>query len=500
LIFSLRKPVSKIQLPLMYAAQLYRAVLPFVFVPVFLATLGADSYSVIAFYLTLVALLGLLDVGFSSAIIKIFSDSAGNSHKLYDALCLFRQFLLVVLLVVMLIIGLFYLAKDFLAYQWLRQEQTQHQVATAVFMLGVTIAVTYLKQFLLCFFTAIERHTMVALFNIIGPTLCYFGGYLVLTSAADLHHYFYVLAAVSAFETLLLIFMVLHLFRAASIAAGHRNSGSVNVNAVWKPTLMLGAISVIWVLVSQSDKLFASWFMPGADFSHYQIAAQLAGVIGILAVPLIQYLMPRVNRLKAAGEAQACTRSFFQLFSLFLFVGWQAVISFYVNGDVLVGLWLFDAADIHGVTQYIKPLFVALFFAGIMQLVFVMIFAFNLLKLHLMVYLRYAVLAVSGSLWVALAQPEQLANWYMLHAAALALLWGGLLIRRFFRGYQVFALVYFGLLPLSLTCVEAVLRWSGLTDITWYYLSLRVFLLMVLVALFIKYNDRLVSRVLPRWV
>lgn len=479
----------------MYAAQIYRSVLPFLFVPVFLSALGAESYSVIAFYLTLVALLGLLDVGFSSAIVKMFSGSAADESKRLQAYQLFFRFLRFVSVLSILIFAIIYLCRDLLAYEWLKQNRQQPYFAQAVTLIGLTIAVTYLKQFLLCFFTAIERHALVALFNVLGPTMGFAGGYWLLTTATHLPDYFLWLAVVGLAEIGLLLALLWQVYRKEPAVQKGVPCERAQWSLILRPTLALGGLSMLWVSVTQADKVLASYYMQPEQFSYYQIGAQLAGVVAILATPLIQYLMPRLNRLQAAGQHQEFTSTFFRAASWFLFFSWSVVMAVFVNGELLLQLWLSGPAAVAGVAQQAGYLFMAALFSAAMQFVFLLVFAFNLIHLHIKAYFVYACIAVLGTFIVAQARPEWLGLWFLLHAVMLFMVWGGMLIRRFYQHTTSFFAVNFCLLPLCLLFTETLLKyWLGSSP-PLLYIAARIVVFMGFAVAFYWFAQRIFSRV-----
>ena len=484
----------------MYAAQIYRSVLPFVFVPVFLTVLGAETYSVISFFLTMIALLGLLDLGFSSAIIKMFSGSAHSPLKRIEATFLFAKFLKYTLLISLAIFVSIALNKDFLAYSWLGQNSDNAFVSTAILYLGLTIALTYIKQFLLCFLTSIENHVKVALFNIVGPTLGYGCGYLILNQPSDLPIYFQVLAIVCAGELLVLLFLYLRYHRESYIEGYASSDIRASFRELLKPTFMLGAISLLWVVVSQSDKFFASYFMLPADFTYYQIGSQLSGLVAIVAIPLIQYLMPRLNRLKASGQMEEYLRTFLKPFMLFVFLSWNVVFAIFVNGEFFLSLWLSGNENILGVAEQSKFLFLAAFFSSVMQFIFLIIFSFDLLQQHLKVYTIYSLFAVLGCFLIAWLSPDYIGFWCFIHAFLFFLVWGGWILSKSFRHLSPLFAVFFAVLPLALYASESAIKYFGFADSLLCYLSLRSAVFMLFALVFLKFQKIVSAKVVLRWV
>lgn len=479
----------------MYAAQLYRAVLPFVFVPVFLSILGAEAYSVLSFYLTMVALLGLLDIGFSSAIIKIFSGSTDSDVKRLEAFGLLRKFLVFVLFTSTIIIFIFYFFKSYLAYDWLQQNTLNVHLDEAIFLLGVTIGLTYLKQFLICFFTAVENHLLVAILNIVSPSLCYGGGWMLLHSAEDLPKYFAVLSVVCLCEVIFLSVLIYRNYRRFISSVTIRENVSIQLGDILKPTLLLGAVSMLWVVVSQSDKLLASFYMEPAEFSYYQIGSQLAGVLAIITVPLIQYLMPKVNRLCTEGRLSEYKNVFFKPFIFFVFVAWNLVVAVYVNGEMLISLWLQGEGLATAVAIHAKFLFLAAFFSAVMQFVFLIVFSQQMVTEHLKAYLMYAILVVAGVVVISVMSPNNIAIWCFLHACAFVVWWGYIILSRVFTGLITLLVFLFIALPLGLYMLEIFLAYIGLSQNPLFYFAVRILVFGLCLKVIARMDKMLLSKV-----
>lgn len=484
----------------MYAAQIYRSVLPFIFVPVFLTVLGAETYSVISFFLTMIALLGLLDLGFSTAIIKMFSGSAHSPLKRLEASILFAKFLKYTFLIAAAIFALFTLSKDFLAYSWLGQSTDKTYFSTAILYLGLTIALTYIKQFLLCFLTSIENHVKVALFNIFGPTLGYGCGYLVLNVPSDLPRYFQILAIVCSVELLILFFLYLRYHRESYSHEYSLSDIRTSFSGLIKPTFRLGLISLLWVVVSQSDKFFASYFMAPADFTYYQIGAQLSGVVAIMAIPLIQYLMPRLNRLKSSGQMEEYSKNFLNPLMMFVFLSLNAVFVVFVNGELFISVWLSGNENVFGVAEQAKFLFLAAFFSSVMQFIFLIIFSFNLLQQHLKVYAAYSLFAVLGCFLTAYLSPDYIGLWCFIHSFLFFLIWGGWTLSKVFINLKSLFSVFFVLLPAALFIAESAIKSVGFADSLVAYFSMRIGVFMIFALIFLKFQKIVSSKVLLRWV
>ncbi|HDV3565830.1 TPA: O10 family O-antigen flippase, partial [Escherichia coli] len=60
--------------------------------------------------------------------------------------------------------------------------------------------------------------------------------------------------------------------------------------------LQLSTLSILWVLVNQSDKLALTKYSTLTEYGIYSVAVSIISVLAILSDPLNQYLQPRLTR------------------------------------------------------------------------------------------------------------------------------------------------------------------------------------------------------------
>ncbi|AHJ77524.1 oligosaccharide flippase family protein [Kosakonia sacchari] len=75
----------------LYSAQIYKAIMPLIFVPVILRILGSENYGLVAFFSMLISLVGLLDAGIGSTFIKLVSTNRFNELKFKQVLAIFSK-------------------------------------------------------------------------------------------------------------------------------------------------------------------------------------------------------------------------------------------------------------------------------------------------------------------------------------------------------------------------------------------------------------------------
>lgn len=286
-----------------YFSQAYVAGVGILTVPLYVQYLGTETYGLIGFYAMLQAWFQLLDAGLSTTLARESSRYAGGST---DAGTLLR--LRTVLERAFLAIGalgmlVFVLAGDAIAMRWLKADALPIQEVTrSVQLMGVVIAARWVSCLYRGVVTGFESQVWLSGFNVgvatarflvCLPVILYFG--------ATPTVYFSYQALVGIAETLGLYHQAGRLLpRRASATAS-----SARLDTPLKFASGVAFTSVVWVLVTQADKLLLSKLLPLSAFGEFSLAVLLAGGINLLASPIGLALLPRLTRTAAEGDETA---------------------------------------------------------------------------------------------------------------------------------------------------------------------------------------------------
>ncbi|MBV2127806.1 lipopolysaccharide biosynthesis protein [Arsukibacterium indicum] len=321
-------------------SQLYIAFAGIVIIPVYIKHFGAEVYGLIAFMLTLQMLMSLLDVGFSASLSR---ETSRYRAQATDSL-FFHSFLSIVLKVFLfagvIIAAAIFFAASFLATQWLDVNMLDIEVVT--YLLQVTAGIIFLRWLAIYFRSVIfgyEDIIWLAKFTTVVATLRFVAVVpLILYWEIDVEIYFYHQFAVQLFELTVLV------FRKRKIIPPVANMKFIAVSdasfkAPIRFTLAAGGATILWLLISQADKFFASTFLSLADYGYFHVAVMAAGMITLITAPLVQVMQPRVTTLLATGNHDAAISIVKGLFDFMAVIALCTVLIVYVFGFSLLTAW-----------------------------------------------------------------------------------------------------------------------------------------------------------------
>lgn len=286
-----------------YVSQIYVTVIGIVMVPIYVRYMGVEAYGLVGFFAMLQAWFQLLDVGLTPTLSRETARFRGGATDVQSLRRLLRTLEgIFVLVAVVGAIGMI-LSAEFIAGEWLKVQQLpQVEVRNAIMLMAVTIALRWLCGLYRGAITGFERMVWLSGINIaiatarfvlVIPLLIFVG-----TSPTCFFTYQLVVALI---EVLVLVAQTYHLLPKIDV--------EMNTPWQWQPlkgvlrfSLSIAFTSLVWVLVTQTDKLILSNLLLLSDYAYFTLAVLVAGGILVLSTPISGALLPRLTKLNAEGD------------------------------------------------------------------------------------------------------------------------------------------------------------------------------------------------------
>ena len=286
-----------------YISQFYVAFIGIFLVPVYMRLMGAEAYGLVAFFVMLQAWFQLLDFGLTATISRETARYLGGG---LDALALRRLMrslegcfwaIGIVAAVVMAF------AAGSVAERWLNIRELPHrEVELSLALMGLTVATRWIGGLYRGAISGLERQVWLSLFNICIVTARFVGVVPVLLFVGpEPVNFFFYQAVVSVVELGILLACA---YAAVPLPDGVSNRWSWRpLRSVLRFSSAVAFTSAVWVLVTQTDKLLLSRFLPLQDYGFFTAAVLVASSITLINGPITQALLPRITRLSQQGDA-----------------------------------------------------------------------------------------------------------------------------------------------------------------------------------------------------
>lgn len=349
-----------------YLARLWGLVSVFIFIPLYIKYLGIESYAIIGFYSLLLGIVGFIDSGMSSAVLKEFSLDKDRNYK-YSIL---RKIEKKYLIICFFLILVFIVSSNFISKFWLTSEFiSSPRLQYYIILIGIGIALQLISSLYYGAFFGLNEQVKANLYQIVWSitksliVILYF-----VIFEASLEIYFWWQIICNFFYLIILRFSVL---KRLNDSIGQL---VITINRIPKHIfsyiINVTFIAVITSLNGYADKLIASSLFTLTVFGFYNIASTISQFPMYVSSPLVLFIFPTIARLYQEKKIYRLNYLIFKIYVLLIIVSLPiifTIISF--NKDIMM-IWSGKTLTSETVSSYgtlIKLLVTGYFFSA-MQL------------------------------------------------------------------------------------------------------------------------------------
>ena len=280
-----------------YASQVYVLILGMAFVPLYIRFMGVEAYGLVGFFTMLQAWFGVLDLGLSATAsreatlyknqqidAKDFADFCRGLAWIFGGISLLGALVLL-------------LSAPWISHKWLVVHELQpDQVVLSVQVMAICVALKLSGGIYRGMVTGNEWLPWLNAFNALAATAKFAGVFLSMLIWGFSPVVFFLHQLVVG----LLEWWVLWFKARTLVPVVSRRHLLQTFAAVWtrlKFMLSMAFVSVVWVMVSQLDKLVLSGVLSLQDYAYFTVAMVVANGITFLTGPVSAAVMPRMTGL-----------------------------------------------------------------------------------------------------------------------------------------------------------------------------------------------------------
>jgi O-antigen/teichoic acid export membrane protein len=296
-----------------YASQIYVTLIGIVMVPAYLRYMGVEAYGLIGVFTMLQAWFQLLDMGLRPTMTRETARFRGGA---LDALSLRRLlralegifFGVAVLAAAALIAGANAIAAGWLQVQRLPLEE----VSNSIMLMALIIGLRWVSGLYRGAVAGFEHQVWLGGFNCAIATMRFVLviPFLVYAGAGPVMFFGFQLV-VALVETAMLMAQTYRLLPPVE-AATRIPWQWESLRGVLRFSLTLAFTQIVWVLITQMDKLLLSRLLPLPDYACFTLAVVVANGVTLIAAPVTSALQPRLAKLAAQGDEEGLLRLYRQ--------------------------------------------------------------------------------------------------------------------------------------------------------------------------------------------
>ncbi len=280
----------------------------YLFIPLYLKFLGIEAYGLVGFYSTLLGVVAFADMGLSATLnreMARLSALDGTAGKMRDLL---RTYESIYLFVSLVIAAAIWISAPFIAGRWLRAETLMpSEISAAIRLMGIAIAFQLPAGLFGGGLLGLQRQVLTNSLQIAWGLFRGVGAVMVLWLVSPTIFAFAFWQMFSNIAYCLIVRTAL--WRALPRAAGARARFDCGlVRETWRYASSMAGMSVLGIILIQSDKLIVSKMLPLEILGYYTLAGSIAMIPLMLSGPIAQAVAPRLTGLLAVGDGAGLVR------------------------------------------------------------------------------------------------------------------------------------------------------------------------------------------------
>ena len=365
-----------------FAATGSSAILNLIFVPIYIHLLGIEAYGLVGLYATLQAMLTLLDLGFTPTMSREMARYSVLPAKSQEARDLART-LEVIYWIIAIVIGAGIIALSSpIAEYWIQSRTlSSATVRQAIIIMGLIAALQWPVTFYAGGLQGLQDQLLLNSVNIVVSTLRFGGAALIIWLVSPTVIAFFIWQIVTSGLQTSLLFSLFWWRLPSSLQRPYIRLHLLR--SIWRFAASMGGISIISLLLMQTDKLLLSRMLPLDQFGYYILANMLAQSLLLLSGPVTNAVFPRLTQLISKGN-QAAVIELFHHACQFVSVGVLPIgMLLTLFSPEIILIWTHDKITVQQTYLLVSLLSIGSMFLAIQTIPYMLALASGWMKLNL---------------------------------------------------------------------------------------------------------------------
>jgi O-antigen/teichoic acid export membrane protein len=290
-----------------YAGVAWSTIVQLVLVPINIKLLGVEQYGLIGFWVTLISVLLVLDLGLTPTINRELARRSALGAHGHESADLVRT-LEGVYWGVAVILGIAVVAaSSYMASRWISaKEMRPEDVRAAVAMMGLTVALQWPISLYGGGLQGLERQVLMVVIGAVMNAIFAVGTVLILVFVWRSVHAFFAWRAVLSFvHVLVLRHLLWRSLRPDAATAAKPRFRLQSLKGVWRFSMGMTGMGITAAALSQADKVIVSRQVSLEAFAYYMLASSGAVMLTQLVGPIVTSVFPRFAHLVAVRDVEA---------------------------------------------------------------------------------------------------------------------------------------------------------------------------------------------------
>jgi O-antigen/teichoic acid export membrane protein len=304
--------------------------------PVFISKLGVELYGLWMFVNTIVASIGVLNIGLGDATVKFISKYLveGNRHKVNKVIeATYAVYLVLCAAVLIVTIILAFIIRE---YNWLNLPPKNNElIFKTIQIAGVTLGLKFIEQIFLAVFKGFERYDLSAKLSLFGKVTSLVANLVLVTLDYSLLYIFISSCVITAVYLFVEGWMV---YRFTKFTSFIPSFDKKYIREIFSFGIWTWFQSIIGIASGQVDKFIVLSLSDIKVFAYYSLALTVFTQIHSFFSASISWIFPVISKKVYAGERVDFLYNKIQFY--FLSIVTLILSFFYVVKDPFILYWL----------------------------------------------------------------------------------------------------------------------------------------------------------------
>lgn len=284
-----------------FAGKAWAGIFSLAFVPLYIKLMGVEVYGLIGIFMSLSALLSLLDMGLSATLCRELSRLSAAENSEQESRDLVRTFE-VIYWGIGILIGVTVVAlAPLITRYWINSSEIgSGAIEQALMIMGVSIASQWPGAIYSGGLIGLQRQVALNMIRSVAVLVQHGGAVLVLLFISPSILSFFLWQSLVGLLTTIVLAVWLWKLLPDSMQRARCNSGLLIKN--WKFATGITGISLVVVVLTQLDKIILSKTLTLEMFGYYMLAFNVANALSSFVNPIFTALYPKFTQLAMAGD------------------------------------------------------------------------------------------------------------------------------------------------------------------------------------------------------
>jgi len=271
------------------------------FVPLYIKLMGVEVYGLLGVFMSLGALLSLLDMGLSATLSRELSKLSAQENSGQESRNLVRTFEVIYWGIGILIGVAVVILAPLIAKYWINSSSVNSEtVEQALLIMGLSLALQWPGAIYSGGLMGIQRQVSLNVIRSVTITLQHGGAALILLYISPSILLFFLWQGLVGFITT--IALAIWLWKSLPREKGLANFDKQLLKKNWRFASGMLGISLVTILLTQLDKIILSKMLTLEVFGYYMLAFNVANALNNLVSPIFSALFPKFTQLVASGD------------------------------------------------------------------------------------------------------------------------------------------------------------------------------------------------------